>query len=248
MPEWKVGELARRTGLTVRTLHHYDRIGLLRPSRRSGAGYRLYREADVARLHRIVALRQLGFSLDDVGTYLSVPRSLGRVLRLQIERLQERVAAERRLCQRLEAIARRLERTNGAAGAEEVSADELLQAIEATIMFDRYYTPEQVAQLEARRNELGEDTIGAAEQEWPQLIAKVKECMARGVDPAGEEMRPLALRWQELVQQFTGGDLSIARSVQQMYRDEPSVRERTGLDMAVFDYVGKAMAANGGWQ
>ena len=72
--------------------------------------------------------------------------------------------------------------------------------------------------------------------------------MARGVDPAGEEMRPLALRWQELVQQLTGGDLSIARSVQQMYRDEPSVRERTGLDMAVFDYVGKAMAANGGWQ
>ncbi|QJW83354.1 MerR family transcriptional regulator [Ramlibacter terrae] len=53
----KVGELARSTGLTVRTLHHYDEIGLLKPSGRSESGYRLYAEADVARLHAIRALR-----------------------------------------------------------------------------------------------------------------------------------------------------------------------------------------------
>lgn len=261
MREWKVGELARRTGLTVRTLHHYDEIGLLSPGRRSPAGYRLYGERDVGRLQRIVSLRQLGFSLEQIAEYLSAPgSSIGQVLRLQIERLRERIAAETRLCERLEGIARRVNGAdngigargwngeNGAGDAEGVSADELLQAIEAMIMFEKYYTPEQLAQLEQRRRELGEETIKAAEQEWPQLIAKVKDCMARKVDPTSPELTPLMLRWKELVHQFTGGDAGIARSVGQMYQNESSVRDRTGLDASVFEYVGKAMAANGGWQ
>ena len=251
MGEWKVGELARRTGLTVRTLHHYDEIGLLRPMRRTAAGYRLYGEEDVARLQRIVSLKQLGLSLEAVRDHLSVPHSFARLLELQIERLRQRIEAERQLCARLETIAQRaqwLNGTNGAAGAEGVSAEELLQAIEATIMFEKYYTPEQMKQLEERARELGPDHIKAVEAEWPQLIARVKDCMARGVDPTSEEMLPLARRWKELVREFTGGDAGIARSVSQVYQNEPSVRERTGLDAEVMQYVGKAMAVLGGWQ
>src|SRR6201988_5498959 len=63
----KVGELAKRTGLTVRTLHHYDEIGLLKPSLHTEAGHRLYTAADVARLQQVLSLRQLGFSLEQVG-------------------------------------------------------------------------------------------------------------------------------------------------------------------------------------
>ena len=59
----KVGDLARRTGLTVRTLHHYDEVGLLKPSGRSDAGYRLYSQADVQRLHGIQTMRQMGIKL-----------------------------------------------------------------------------------------------------------------------------------------------------------------------------------------
>src|SRR6476646_6711292 len=64
-PPWKVGELAKRTGVSVRALHHYDEIGLLSASLRSESGYRLYTEADVIRLQQIRSLRSLGFSLDE---------------------------------------------------------------------------------------------------------------------------------------------------------------------------------------
>src|SRR5262245_9121884 len=64
------GELAAATGLTIRTLHHWDEIGLLRPAARSGVGHRRYSDDDVARLYRIVALRRLGLSLDEVGAAL----------------------------------------------------------------------------------------------------------------------------------------------------------------------------------
>src|SRR3954465_11254692 len=68
---YTIGELAGATGLTVRTLHHYDRIGLLRPSDRSPSGYRLYGSEEVQRLYRILALRQLGLSLNDIDAALA---------------------------------------------------------------------------------------------------------------------------------------------------------------------------------
>ncbi|QCP08857.1 MerR family transcriptional regulator [Micrococcus luteus] len=61
-----VGEVAALTGVTVRTLHHYDAIGLVRPAARSAAGYRLYGPDDVARLQEVVAYRRLGFGLEDI--------------------------------------------------------------------------------------------------------------------------------------------------------------------------------------
>lgn len=67
---WRIGELARETGLTVRTLHHYDQLGLLSPPARTEGGHRCYASSDVRRLHRIVALRSLGISLEQVGTLL----------------------------------------------------------------------------------------------------------------------------------------------------------------------------------
>ena len=69
--QWRIGEVARASGLTVRTLHHYDEIRLLVPSNRSEAGYRLYGDADVERLYRILALRAMGFSLDEIAAALA---------------------------------------------------------------------------------------------------------------------------------------------------------------------------------
>ena len=62
----KVGALARRAGLTVRTLHHYEEIGLLVPARRTGSGHRLYGMPEVRRLHQITSLKQMGLSLDEI--------------------------------------------------------------------------------------------------------------------------------------------------------------------------------------
>ena len=65
-----IGEVASATGLTVRALRHYDAIALVRPSLRTGAGYRLYGDDDLARLARVVALRQLGLGLEQVAAAL----------------------------------------------------------------------------------------------------------------------------------------------------------------------------------
>src|SRR5437899_1165849 len=102
----KVGELARRTGLTIRTLHHYDDIGLLKPSLHTEAGHRLYAAGDVARLQQVLSLRQLGFSLEQVRDCLDRPGfSPLEVIGLHVARLREQIELQRKLCERLEAVA-----------------------------------------------------------------------------------------------------------------------------------------------
>jgi DNA-binding transcriptional MerR regulator len=96
-----VGEVAALAGVTVRTLHHYDRIGLLSPSERTASGYRRYTPADLDRLHQVLVYRELGFSLEEVATLLDDPdadpaahlRRQHRLLRERIERTQAMVAA-----------------------------------------------------------------------------------------------------------------------------------------------------------
>src|SRR3954464_6663559 len=70
MAAMTVGELSRLTGVSVRTLHHYDEIGLVRPSRRNAAGYRLYDQADVLRLQQVLVLRELGMPLDEIAAVI----------------------------------------------------------------------------------------------------------------------------------------------------------------------------------
>src|SRR5262245_52094696 len=141
----KVGELARRTGLTIRTLHHYDEIGLLKPSLHTESGHRLYTASDIARLQQVVSLRQLGFSLEEVRGCLERPGfSPLEVIRLHVARLREQIEMQRGLCERLEALAEHF-RTAG-----EVSADAFLYTVEVMTMLEEFYTSERMETFRKR--------------------------------------------------------------------------------------------------
>jgi DNA-binding transcriptional MerR regulator len=98
---YAVGQVAVLAGVTIRTLHHYDKIGLLSPSGRSAAGYRIYEEADLERLQQILFYRELGFALEEIATIVDDQRTdaVGHLrhqrglLTERIERLRAMVAA-----------------------------------------------------------------------------------------------------------------------------------------------------------
>lgn len=120
---WRIGEVAERTGLTRRTLRHYDELGLLVPSARSWSDYRLYDAADLLRLLQIQNLKALGLSLSEIAEALSDPTlDAGATLRGHLEVLTERIAAEQRLADRLRALA----------DAADRSWDDVLEAISLT--------------------------------------------------------------------------------------------------------------------
>ncbi len=239
----RVGALAKRTGMSVRTLHHYDAIGVLTPSLRSEAGYRLYTAADIARLQQVKSLRQLGFSLEEVRACLSRDDfSPQRVIAAHLARLREQIAAQQRLCAWLEAIA------TGMDAAETVSVAQFLQTIEGISMVEKHYTPEQMEYLKQRRAIVGEARIKEVEAEWPRLMDEVRAEMEKGTDPADPRVQALAQRWMGLVREFTGGDPGITQSLNHVYEQEEPANIHPSIPADVRDmqaYIAKAMAAKG---
>jgi Predicted transcriptional regulators len=107
--EWKVGELAKITGLTIRTLRYYDQIGLFSPSGRTEAGYRLYTESDLGRLQQILSLKELGLSLEQIKSVLAENAiSLYEIVTMQMDRLRESIRNQQRLLFELERAAAHL--------------------------------------------------------------------------------------------------------------------------------------------
>src|ERR1700743_1126851 len=122
---WSVGELAAAAGVTVRTLHHYDRIGLLEPVERSGAGYRHYDRDGVERLFRILALRDLGFHLDEIGGLLDADAgSLSEATRARLAQAEAELARANEVRERLRRVL----------AASEPSAVDLIETMEAMSM------------------------------------------------------------------------------------------------------------------
>lgn len=160
---WRIGELARQTGLTVRTLHHYDQLGLLSPLSRTEGGHRCYTSGDVRRLHRIVALRSLGISLEEIGTLLDGEPDPTGLLRRQLDVVEERIRKASDLRARLLDVLNNLRRN------AEPSARQLLQLIEETVAMNEPMTPEQFAELkeelERQVRELGDEDFAALSQE-----------------------------------------------------------------------------------
>jgi MerR family transcriptional regulator, thiopeptide resistance regulator len=128
---WRVGELAASTGLSVRALHYYDQVGLLRPSLRSYAGHRRYNAADVARLYRISLLRRLGFPLHQISAVLEDPEwQLGPAINRHLRDTQARAEIATRLCTRLGAMDAELARQDNP------SPEQLFATLEEMTMLD----------------------------------------------------------------------------------------------------------------
>lgn len=211
-----VGQLAARAGLTVRTLHHYEDLGLLAPTR-TAAGHRRYGAAEVERLQQIRSLQALGVPLREIGAALASPDFDPAAL---VARQREAIATE---AARLGALADRLAslheflRRRAEAGTP-VPPDAFLQTLHAMREIETHYTPEQLDTLQARADELGPETIRAVEAEWPQLFEAVGREMDAGTDPADPRVQSLVDRWDELVAMFTHHDPGISRSLGKVWK------------------------------
>ena len=225
----KIGELAKKSGLTVRALHHYDAIGLLVPSARADNGYRLYNRDDIARLHRIQALRGFGLSLADIGAYLAQPDTpLADLVARQVAMLDVQIDEAARLRGRLQELHSTL-----MDGKEPELAD-WLNTLELMTMFDRYFSKEELDRLPMYRK------TQTQSPEWTELVGQVRALMDAGVSPADERPRALADRWMTLLARDTNNDPRMLAKLNLMHDSEPSMQASIGISPELRDYVVRA--------
>lgn len=235
---YRAGEFAALTGVSVRTLHHYDRIGLLRPSGHSEGGHRLYREPELLRLQQVLTLRYLGFPLKQINALLSRPDfDLVASLHVQRTALRDRISELERIDVALGALLTE-QRASGrwawdlVVSAAAAAQDGLSDEGEAMERMRSYYTPEQMRQFEEVGAKVGAEEIREIEQLWTALLAEVRA--NHDLDPASEAARALADRWAALTERTMRG-----------YQDHPELVQalRENYQQGRFEDVPQAVHA-----
>jgi MerR family transcriptional regulator, thiopeptide resistance regulator len=204
---FRVHEFAKKTGVTVRTLHHYDRLGLLKP-RKTRHGYRVYSDADAARLDQITVLKFLGLSLADIKAALASESRRGELLKLQ----RYSIAHRRQLLAFAIEMLDQIERgspdwTDLASFAREVGLSDARNSWRSRRL------------NEARRK------IAARRLEWNmplsdyELHRDVRMAIARGDTPDTPAGQTLVARWRESIERFTGGDPELKDALELVIRD-----------------------------
>jgi len=226
-------------GVTVRALHHYDRMGLLK-ARRTGTGYRSYNVHDLERLEQIVALKFLGIPLRQMKGLLDREcLALPDALRRQRLVLEEK----RRLLDRAIAAIRKAEERPDSADLRKII--EVIEMQNNTDWFRQHYSEEARQNLEQRAQQWTPELQEQVSRQWAELFRDVE--MILDQDPAGQPAQALAARWQALVRGFTGGDPGVAAGLRKVYADRANwpadIEEhmRAFSDQRIWEFMGKAL-------
>lgn len=218
---YRPNEFAELAGVTVRTLHHYDRIGLLKPSGYTSAGYRLYRKLDLVRLQQVVTLKFIGLSLKQIKDLLDRNSfDLATALRQQREIIAEK---RRHLDQAIKAIETAQQVIGSSKDPDWEAFRKIIEVINMQNNMDwtnKYYTEEARQKLGERRLTISPDVVVQAQRDWASLIAEVENAVAEGIQPTSERAQALAARWSELIKAFTGGDPEIQSGLSKLYADQ----------------------------
>ena len=218
---YRISEFAEKAGVTVRTLHHYDRLGLLRPSGRTGAGYRLYGERDFARLQQIVTLKFIGIPLKQIKDLLDRDGlDLTATLRLQRRLLEEKRLQVEAAIHAIEEAERSLKSGRTADLAALKKIIEVMERQNAMEWMKKYYSEESQSKIAQRARAWTPELQAEVEQDWKTLIGEVEAAIAGKLDPGSSRARELAQRWAELVRGFTGGDPGIQQGLKKLYADQ----------------------------
>lgn len=245
---WSVGEVARLAGVSVRTLHHYDRIGLLPPGTRTAAGYRGYDEADIARLQRVLAYRELGFSLEAIGGLLDGSDDPVERLRAQHGLVLERM-------ERLAQIAAVLEKT--------MEAERLGIRLTPQEMLDVFgdENPAQYAdEVEERWGDTDayrqsqERSAGYSKDDWVRIKAgqeaigeRIAAVLRSGAAPGSDEAMDAVEEHRQFIDQhFYACSPEMHTGLGEMYLADPRfTRYYEQLQPGLAQFVHDAILANG---
>jgi DNA-binding transcriptional MerR regulator len=244
----KVSEVAKLAGISVRALHHYDEMGLVSPSERSEAGYRLYAPADIERLQQVLFFRELDFALEQIQRILADPEfDLGAALRLQRRLLEERAVRIKALVAAVDATIDSLEK------GKTMTPEEKLE------VFGEFNPEAHGAEVEQRwggtdaYKESVQRTKSYRKQDWDRIneessaiYAELAKLLAAGVPPTSaaamdgaERHRAHITRW------FYSCALEIHRGLGELYVADPRFTanvDKFGAGLAA--YCREAFAAN----
>ena len=229
-----VGEFAALAGVTVRTLHHYDETGLLKPSQHTRSKARLYREEDLLRLQQILTFKHIGFSLEEIHDMLeSQSYDLRETLRIQKQALDQRIAELQHISETLGVLMQ-------SDTADTALVGDIIRALQSGAKFrwiSAYYTDEQRAWLAERAKDYSPEQMLVDARVWEQIYDDFRANMHKPYDHP--DVQAIAARMQNLIDRFTQGNEGVADSLRRAFSDmdKMPVAQRPIQNMALWDFA-----------
>ncbi|WP_204164704.1 MerR family transcriptional regulator [Nocardioides daejeonensis] len=217
-----MGEVAATSGLTVRTLHHWDEIGILSPQNRGAGGRREYTESDLGRLYVVLTLRQLGLSLESIRACLDAGLDPRRVLTDQLDHLDHAIADLSRLRERVATIVEAGGELTGK--VDPAGMLTLMRGARAGAgeVLDRHVSKDHRAQLASGAATVGPALAYVLEIEWPELYRRVEELRVAGARPDDPQVQKSVARMDQLSTWLNAGGEEAGAAVRSAWRDDPA--------------------------
>jgi DNA-binding transcriptional MerR regulator len=234
--QYSVKKLAKMSGVSARTLHYYDEIGLLTPSRDPHNGYRLYRQGDLLRLQQILFLRELGLSLEEIHAWLDQP---GYDLLSSLEQHRKALLARQKRLERLVAtVEHTLESLKGNSVMENQDlfagfSEEKQKEYEVEV--ERRYGTEKLHESQRRWGSYSADKKRQIMEEGKQIYLDMVEAMPLG--PDSPQAQQGVARWHQHLRYFYEPDTHILLGLGDLYNDDPQFNaffQRIHPDLAAF--------------
>lgn len=222
MKRLSVGEVAETSGLTVRTLHHWDEIGVLSPQTRGAGVRREYTEDDLGRLYLVLTLRQFGLDLESIRTCLDTGLDPLRALADQLVHVDRALAALGRLRERLAVVV--AANTDHVGEADPAEMLRLMRAVRtgAGEVLDRNLNEEQRERLVTSAADVGPALPYQLEIEWPQLYRRAEELRVAGVRVDDPRVQKIVSRMEQLSAQMTDNATGAGTAVRSAWREDPA--------------------------
>lgn len=227
----KIGDLASMTGITVRTLHYYDEIGLLKPVQITEKGHRLYNVQSITELYRIMAMRDMGFNLDEIKDLIKAKDiNILDLIEIQITSVQEEIAQKQLLFSKLLKLKQKL-RENQNLSSEDFQT--MVPYINSSA--DRYFTKEQFDKLKDRLEDFMPETDGAAE--WLSFISKLNQCYKGKLPKTDLTAIECVEYWKDITSKLIGKDEQMKDSIYAFHASQKSTQLRYGLTDELYKYL-----------
>ena len=232
-----IGELAKRMGVTVRTIQYYDKENILKPSAFSEGGRRLYAAKDVVKLHQILSFKYLGFSLEEIKNNilpLDTPEQMTSLLTHQQKAVEEQIENLKEAAQSIEAFRIEVESIKSVDFKKYAEIIELLRMGNEAYWVWKCFDDTLSQHIKER---FGEDPLFGEKtyQTYLDLLDEAVLLVKAGEPPEGEKSMALAERWWQMIMDFTGGDLSLIPKLTSFNRDKSGWNEEMAQKQTAID-------------
>ena len=241
-----IKEFADLTQVTVRTLHYYDQVGLLKPSFEKPNGYRVYTDRDLPKLQQIVTLKFMGFSLGQIRKLLdSKGYEAVKSLRVQAGAVKDEISRLRQASRAIKQVLSLLE-TSG-----RIHKQKLIKIMEVIQMGEdvkkdwhaKFYTEAELKEFAEVGKKYTPEMAAAYQPRWAGLIEEVKQNIT--ADPASETAQSLAKRWTDLLNEAYGGRPELKARIGEAYASGAVPNDYRMFGPEVLDFIKKAREAAG---